>query len=375
MSHARNQNGIRSLAYVYESGSSARVLNLIRIHKLKSHILDYQNKPLFKNKIFQKCLLIKHHVRNHEKEFFNHKIGISTKIIWPFDLNNLNAGGYYVFVGERDYKEKILQLTTDTISIDSHDFEILDAIDRLPTLDPFILQTYLSRKGFEPSNCYFDIGPEEHRLLTEFVGMELAPLIEAPSEVVDRYKFIVEGLAGRLMSVEKDPIKGAIGNALDLSEDEFEDGFFCWKGFLYYKWVRHIFIPHVKNTLFQIRRQKIQYIKTNDGQIAIHCYKKKIIYAIFDSLNRINNVLDKYDESFLNLISSQNSAEFRKFLTSAPSYFENIGTQIAAVSYISDFWAYLIDNHMIISIDEEEFIDLLDSFCRSLSAWEIALDP
>lgn len=362
----REKNGIRNLAYVYDGGTSSRVLNLMKIHIEKSHLSEYREQPLFQSAMFTKCMLLKHHLRQDEKAFFADNRSVATKIIWPFDQNSLRCGGYNLFVGERDYFQKLGQLVGGRVGFGNTDIAVLDAIDQLPTLDPFILQGYLNKVGFRPAPCFFDINAEEQRQLTTYVADELKPLVNLSLGTDYSEHSVRTALATRLMALRSDPIMEPIRYALNLSLDEFESGLFSWKGFLYYKWIRDEFLLPIKNTIKQINGQKSYGSRTNDGREEIKNLRKTINLSVLNTIIDINSTLNKYNRSFENLVFEKNPNIFRQFLIESPIYFDQLGRQIAAITYIVEFWSYRMKGYPIAIITEEELIDLLEAFCRCL---------
>jgi hypothetical protein len=360
------KNGIRNLAHVYEGGTSSRVLNLMKIHSEKSHLSAYRERPLFQSAIFTKCMLLKHHLRQDEKAFFNENRSVATKIIWPFDQKSLRCGGYNLFVGERDYVQKLGQLVGGRLRFGNADIAVLEAIDHLPTLDPFILQGYLNKVGFRPAPCYFDINADEQRQLTAYVADELKPLVNLSMGTEYSEHSVRTALASKLMALRSDPIMEPIRYALNLSSEEFENGLFSWKGFLYYKWVRDEFLEPIKNTIRQINVQKSYGTKTHGGREEINNLRKIINSNISKTIIDINETLEMYNRSFGNLVFDNNPMIFRQFLIEAPKYFDQLGHQIAAITYIVEFWSYRMRGYPNATISEEELIDLLDAFCRCL---------
>src|SRR5262245_20549989 len=79
------------------SASSSRVLNLIAIAEANAENDGHQRAPLFLAPVFNNCLILKHRLRADEVDFFAVRRAIATKIIIPFERNDLKFGGRSLF--------------------------------------------------------------------------------------------------------------------------------------------------------------------------------------------------------------------------------------------------------------------------------------
>ena len=131
--------------------------------------------------------------------------------------------------------------------------------------------------------------------------------------------------------------------AINLPEEDFADGIFAWRGFLYYKWthgnISKRMVP-VMNSILNLKpfglvsESKKKYLK--NSKIGL---RKNII----DTIIEIRNTLSIYDESYKSLVIGNNPIIFRDFLISAPSLFIKLGHQLGMMNYICNFWNFRFD--------------------------------
>ena len=62
-----NDRTIRRLSALQESASTARVLNLVRVHKMFPDDAAIKTAPFFRNKVLDRSLIVKHRLRPNDR--------------------------------------------------------------------------------------------------------------------------------------------------------------------------------------------------------------------------------------------------------------------------------------------------------------------
>ncbi len=138
---ARNRS-VRLLSAL-GGASTSRVFNLHGIAADNARDPEYLAKPLFVSAIVNRCFILKHRTRTDEAYLFAAPRPVSTKIIIPFDNDDLRAGGYSVFVDQRGYADMLRNSGHYTSEGLERDLAVLKLINALPSLDPFLLREHL----------------------------------------------------------------------------------------------------------------------------------------------------------------------------------------------------------------------------------------
>ena len=107
-------------------------------------------------------MIIKHRLRQDEQFNFAASRRISTKLIIPFERTDLGLGGRSLFVGQHGWLEMLKDLRGGQDDA-ARDILLLEALDELPSLDPFLLREHLKRRDFKIANCYFAISARRPR--------------------------------------------------------------------------------------------------------------------------------------------------------------------------------------------------------------------
>ena len=236
---------IRSLEHLQATASTARVLNLRDITLRMGGDPDFLAKPLFKNPDLNRSIILKHRLRSNEVDEFQLPRFTATKILLPIDINDLKMGARYLFIGQKGFDNLLYESFGIQISYDSNDYRTLRLLDETPSLDPFLLREQLRRNGLEAARCYFDLSAADTRSMLAFAQREIEPLVlvsigpDAASSTYARklaHKILVNAA-----DAELDPLR----RTMQLDHNQYQEGIFCWKAFLYYKWRMTEILPNV----------------------------------------------------------------------------------------------------------------------------------
>src|ERR1700722_14397215 len=124
-----------------ENASTTRVLNLVAIGKKHGQNPEFTSKPLFRSRILNNTIILKHRLRADETDHFASDRAVCTKIIVPFEIDNLKAIGKSFIVGQHGYEEMVREVALhDDCVEEDRDFQLLALLVQIPTLDPFLLR-------------------------------------------------------------------------------------------------------------------------------------------------------------------------------------------------------------------------------------------
>src|SRR5579864_6800017 len=256
---ARSQDrSYRSLSGLERTASTSRVLNLAAVASQNAGDPEYDSSPFFKAAALNGAVIIKHRLRADEQYIFDQSRRITTKVIIPFERTDLGLGGRSLFVGQRGWQDLLNQLR-GSADDEARDVALLEALDELPSLDPFLLREHLKRRDFKIANCYFAISPADLERMQRFVSGEISKLVDlaygggragAPNANISK-------LVSLLLSGEDDARLEPLRLTLGLEGENFREGIFSWKGFLYYKWVLNSLWPELRGVISELTEIKV----------------------------------------------------------------------------------------------------------------------
>jgi hypothetical protein len=368
---------VRNLENLAQSASTARILNLLQIWRLsgdpnsKFYDPEWAEKPLFKTPALNRSIIVKHRLRRNEVEVFG--IGsrrLSTKVILPIAHAELKYGGQYVFVDQIGFDQIMREIFS--LPPEHPDIQTLRLLDKLPSLDPFLLREQLRRNGIDPAQCYFAISASDTARMDKFVQAEITPLVTMSmgEDMVGVNQNSVRVLASKILSGAPGGQLDALRETLRLAPHQYQEGVFCWKGFLYYKWSLETLMGDVLRVGEQV--QTIRPVGAMD-QAAKEFFarSRRVLKAdITRTCESVRLTLLIYDEAYSNLKKGR-PTDFRDFLLNAPRLFNRLGEELGALQHIASFWTYRFGPRSP-KASVEELMDIFMEFESGLAGGAVA---
>jgi hypothetical protein len=361
----------RDLSLIRESGSTARVINLALIHDRFGETDEFKEKPLFRNKRLNRAVLLKHTPRPYEKSSFARPRQSATKVVVPFASSDLRLGGASLMVDQIGFERTLRESLGYSDQGDfMADLELLRLLDSLPSFDPFLLRERLRQSGYEPARCYFDVSEADVQRMRQFVGQEIAQLVGlAFANGGAGARELSAKLADKLMTDETAKSLDPLRETLKLSGDEYREGVFAWKGFLYYKWLVNELAPQLAQLKPALLSTRIIRPAPDDKQTIIDM-RARIVAYLDAAAERVHEALGEYAGAFGQL-SEGKPVAFRDFLLRAPTLFIPIGEAIGVIRHIDSFWRFRFPGKGVPMLEAEEALELFQDFDLTLEGVEL----
>jgi len=352
-----NDRSVRFLSAL-GGASTSRVLNLARIAADNASNPEHNEKPMFVSPIINRSFLLKHRTRADETYLFANARAVATKIIIPFDPIDLRAGGRSLFVDQRGYADALREAGNYNSENLTRDLLVLRLLNAVPSLDPFLVREHLRNNKIEVSPSYFAISEGDQARMHAFVSQEMSKLILLAGGGGESGNRLVSAMLSNQIDEKLEPLR----LTLNLTGDDFREGVFSWRGFLYYKWSMDRFWPDVMGVLREINKTQPIGAQTPEQKVYLSTARRNIIEMVRDNGNHVTKVLGIYDTSFRDLVENQSPTKFRDFLLSAPYMFLELGEKLGAISHIVSFWRYRFPPGSPSSIDSDELSAIFQDF-------------
>jgi hypothetical protein len=357
----------RSLRALERTASTSRVLNLLAIQADSGHRPEHGQHPLFRNRVLNSALVVKHRLRNDDIFLFDEARPTATKIIIPFDRTDLGLGGQSFFVGQRGWMDLLREACNDYSDM-ARDLQTLRLIDSLPSLDPFLLREHLRRHALNVAPCYFAISPGDLEQMMGFVADEISRLIELAYRDTGRASGThVARLVEALLSTHVDERLEPLRHTLVMEGESFKEGVFSWKGFLYYKWMLTRLWPQLTAVIAEIGQLVITGARDAETARYIDETRRRLQNGVMVERAAVQRAIKVYDDAFEDLIHNGRPQAFREFLLRAPDMFISLGEKLGVVAHIASFWRYRFAAGQTPTADVDEAIDILQDFEGGLS--------
>ena len=317
--------------------------------------------PIFRTTALNRALIIKHRLRRNETDLFTGRRQVVTKVVIPIDDADLKTGGRYVFVNQIGFERMMMEAFG--VAANHPDIETLRLIDKLPSLDPFLLREQLRRGGLDPAPCYFSISDSDLQRMLAFVRSEIEPLVTLSlgSDTVAVNADSAGRMAAKILSNTPGDQLDALRLTLRLAPEQYQEGVFCWKGFLYYKWTLAALLGEVAGVAEAVRT--IRPVGKVDRAAKEYLARSRDVLRgrIIKTCDEVSRTLRIYDDAYSKLTQEGRPTAFRDFLLDAPSMFAKLGDQLGAVQHIVSYWRFRFGPGAA-PVNVEELMDIFMDF-------------
>lgn len=359
----------RSLRALERTASTSRVLNLLAIQADSGHRPEHTEHPLFRNRILNNALIVKHRLRSDDIFLFDEARPTATKVIIPFDRGDLGLGGQSFFVGQRGWTDLLQEACNDASDM-TRDLATLRMIDMLPSLDPFLLREHLRRHGMIVAPCYFALSIGDLVQMQGFVSGEISRLIDLAYRDSGGISGVnAARMVEALLSTDVDERLDPLRDTLILEGESFKEGVFSWKGFLYYKWMLTRLWPQLAEVSVEIGQLLITGARDAENARYLDEARKRLQAGVMIERKAIQRTLKVYDDAFEDLIENGKPKAFRDFLLRAPELFLSLGEKVGVISHIATYWRYRFPEGRQPTAHVDEAIDIFQDFEGGLSVF------
>lgn len=358
---------LRNLAHLKTGGSSNRVLNLTRLYTQFREDEDYKANPLFENSALNRAIILKHNLRVDERHLFpNHRQQV-TKIILPFDPFDLSLGGRAFFFRQQHFEQLMRSYLNIEDMSKSRDVDILRCLDRLPSLDPFLLREHLMAINVRPSSKYFQISPNDLKSMAAFTANEIENLVMAA--MGKKGTRGAAKLGNKILSDQLDLELAPLKETLGMTDEQFSSGIMCWRGFLYYKWG----YVELQNSIREVMTGLSTYkpVATHEDMVRnyLRRARPRIAKALVKTIKETGRLLEAYDEVYQAMANDRDPEPFRQFLLRGSHLFTDLGEKLGILNHIVSFWRFRMTRVLTNNsrpLESIEYADILIDFEASL---------
>lgn len=330
---------VRSLASLDNVISSSRVLNLNKVYKKNRVSSEYKQKPIFSNTQLNRAILLKHRLRPSERAEFSDGRSVATKILFPLDRMEIKLGAQYLFVGQKDFEQRLCEILQEKIVNLGGDIAILNLLDSIPSLDSYLLRQFLEQGGIRPADCYLENSSADQNPVQQFVLNEISTLVKmsfGPGDNGEKARALIDNL----MSANAAETTDVLRKSLQMEPVDYRRGLFFWKAILFYKWQIKKIAPTSGKIFREIRRTRPTGLANKEDRTIIESMRNAIAYKFSLVCAEADSALSIYENAYNDFIYNGNPVGFREFLISSPLLFNEIGQSYNDISHIVNFWKF-----------------------------------
>jgi hypothetical protein len=348
------------------NASTARVLNLHAISNTHEENPGFGTNPLFSSPALNCAIILKHRLRADEVDLMEGSRCIGTKVIFPFERADLRSGGRSLLVGQKGYEDLLREAGHYGERFDfEHDLKVLRLLDQVPSLDPFLLREHLRVNDICPDPHYFEISGFDQKRMFDYAMAEMRRLTDLAVAAGGRSRGdATTRMVTALLSTNVNEMLEPLRATLQLAPEQFHEGVFSWRGFIYYKWSLMDFWPDLMQALKQLKTIAPLRSMNSEQCGFIDAAKQAILAGAKKGGDDIRNIIRIYDTAYDSLISERDPRKFREFLLAGPALFPEIGEKMGALSLVTSFWKYRFPEGAPRTVDCEELTAIFQDFSR-----------
>lgn len=272
---------------------------------------------------------------------------IATFLYVPFDIEAIAGGGNSLDLSvARGRAESLYQLTGFQVNEEGHaiarDRRLIELIEELPSLDPFLLRDRLETDGIEVPDAYFEISEAEFQEIKRYILTKFKPIT---TRVIDpkspKAPEVTEQFIMKLWEGKDLEYLSPITQVFRIDPDQAGEIYYSWKGVTYYE--------------FQYKRGQRTLLDFADwlhtkGAVPSHYVKgavreelegkvRQVTTAFARHLKNSSEILRIYNQAYEDLFVRGGDAKpFIDFLKDSSALFWDIAASISAMNHGVAVW-------------------------------------
>lgn len=295
----------------------------------------------FRSKPLNTIVLIKDAVPENERTKFSPSVG--TKLFFPFNEENIYEGGRTIFLHDKFVQQAILNhfgegaLSQDSLN---EDMRILRILERLPSLDPFLLKDVFLGHKIVVNEEYFEVSQETWNEIELFMLQRFEPLVRAAFPDTDSSDDKARLLIDKMWEARDIDALRPLIEAFRLPIAEALDIFAAWKGIVYYSYQYQRDQLKMTDMLkwMKLNNVPVAGVPTPDlkelmGQIDFSIGRIRTEWKAVDDI--VRDYENSYDKMFRHKTSS---TEFLTFLKNSNKIYWEIGNSLGKINHAVYCW-------------------------------------
>lgn len=322
---------------------SSRVFNCNDLAR-KLERQKVEDRLFFKNASMNTLILIKEPLTDERVAPHPSGFAVGTKLYIPYNEANVYEGGRSVFCHSKQLMEVLNQhFGFDGAKVSKEDLDrdlkILNILDKLPSLDVFLMRDALELDGLKVNEKYFEIEEVQRAAIQEFIRGKIEPLVRAAYGSGQSVAAKVSQLIDKIWEAKDTVALDNLIKAFRIPEDEAPTIFAAWKGIIFYcyeysrtKEMREAFARWLKEGA-----QERELVSK-----AVHDYidqtRRSVIERLRDHWKDVEGYNKEYDTVYAKFVESSDPGNFITFLRGAKSVYWRMGNSLSKMSHAVNCW-------------------------------------
>ena len=360
------------LASELNSGST-RVFNVDRLHRAVMADGAPRDEQLFRRAELHRIIFIKQALV--DSSYMPERASrIGTKLYFAFNEQNVFEGGKSIFAGDPQFDDAMaFQLGFDrSRKVEDYvrDRDVIQILDSLPSLDPFLMRDRLAAEGITPHLGYFEIEEDEWRTIRDHVMRKFKPMVELAFGESDAVRTAarLRSLVQKIWEAKDMDSLRPILDAMELTDEEAPKALQAWKGVIYYDFRMSRLEGRVRELATWLTHSATPTDMVPSGNRKIlDEIRDGVRHKVRDRWQHARSRLLEYNDAYTVLFVEQRSpGPFIAFLGNASDIFNELGDELSRLDHASEVRRFISDRHFGGRLKYEPLHDLLSLIYRIL---------
>jgi len=297
--------------------------------------------PFFHNKAMNSIVLIKDTVPTNERQVG--EPSVATKLYFPFNENNIYEGGRTIFFHAKGIEGAISDYCGEsalTQTALAHDMTVLRLLQRLPSLDPFLMKDAFLREKLVADPAYFEVSEEAWSEIELFMLQKFETLIFAAFPDAKSSEEKARQLIDKIWEAKDIDALLPLIEAFRLPKDRALEIFSAWKGIVYYSFQYNKeqgrFIELVKWIVENSApRTGVPAAETKDVQTCMTQAREQLRIE----WQKTDEIVKAYQSSYDKMFKDRTgSSDFLAFLQNSDKTYWEIGSSLGKINHAIYCW-------------------------------------
>lgn len=329
---------------------------------------DPEAAVFFRNKPLNKLVLIKDTIPESDARGAQSSIG--TKVYFPFNENDIYEGGRTIFAHDRALEKALAEnfgegaLKPDALAAD---LRMISILDRLPSLDPFLMKDVLKNNGFDINPTYFEVSKELWVEIETYILQSFEPLVRAAfPKSTDATDEMARILVQKIWEGRDLETLRPLAAAFQIPKGSELETFAAWKGINFYSFQ----LERAKPLMFEL----MAWLKDLTFPVAaLSAAEKKELYAqLEEAKNQLraewqiaDNIIRDYQTSYDKLFRQKlGSDDFLAFLRKSNKAYWDIGNALGKTGHASYCWNALSKRYPNRKLPWEQLLEVIQMLTK-----------
>jgi len=221
-----------------------------------------------------------------------------------------------------------------------HDLKMLEILDRLPSLDGFLMRDALELDGIAANENYFEVSDAERAQIYEYVRRKFEPLVRAACDEQGTLQNKVSSLIDKVWEAKDKVALDPLIRAFRFPDEEALQIFAAWKGINFYtfeyyrgKQKREQFALWLKERA--VPRNFVSKVDLDH----INSLRRLVVERLREQWTAVESVARKYETLYANFLRAPDGVvEFLDFLRKSREIYWRMGDSLSKINHAIHCW-------------------------------------